>query len=762
MIYAWTGRDPDVSLADIPFYGSYLGLGAAVLLITVRHRLDAARVDVDAAIDALTVVVVSVLVFWSTSVHQIVEDNTVSVLNRLVVGGYPLLDAVLLALVLRALSVRHLRRALGVPFAVGVSCWLLSDLGYLLLPFSGSLAAVLDSGWMVGGVLLATWTWRRIEPSEKVAPARIEARAPLGKLGIAVVPLTVPPLLLLGGVLTGRHVHVTGAVVAMLVLVAIAFVRTARMLQSESEMRRELALARDHALAASRAKSAFLATMSHEIRTPMNGVIGLNELLLTTPLDERQRQYAEGVQAAGHGLLGVINEILDFSKIESGHLVLEEIDFDLVDLVESVAEIIGEPAQAKELELLAYCSPEVPTGLRGDPARIRQVLLNLAGNAVKFTATGEVVVRVTLDAQLGDRLEVRFEVSDTGIGLANGDRDRLFEPFSQADSSTTRRYGGTGLGLSISHQLVAAMGGELGVDSTPGAGSTFWFTLPLSTSRQPMVTASRPPSALGGLRVLVVDDNATNRTILHDQLHHWGMSVDVVGRAEAGLELMHQAARTGRPYDLGVLDLCMPEVDGLELARRVAAEPDLTGTSIVLMTSGPAVTEAEARTASIAAALTKPVLMSRLRAALEGVVADRAPAEPVAAPDVGTDGSRGLVLVVDDSEVNQLVAVGMLTHLGFGTEVAEDGHQAVDAVRRHSFDAILMDVQMPVMDGYRATQEIRRVEDGGRRTPIIAMTATVTDGERERCLASGMDDYLAKPIQKSAVLAMLERWVPAT
>jgi two-component system sensor histidine kinase/response regulator len=378
---------------------------------------------------------------------------------------------------------------------------------------------------------------------------------------------------------------------------------------------------------------------------------------------------------------------------------------------------------------------------------------------VKFTAAGEVVVRVTLEARVGARLVVRFEVSDTGIGLAEGDRERLFEPFSQADSSTTRRYGGTGLGLSISRQLVDAMGGVLGVDSSPGAGSTFWFTLPLGASSQPTVPTPRPPSELGGLRVLVVDDNATNRTILHDQLHHWGMTVDVVDAADPALELLLEAARGGRPYDLGVLDLCMPDVDGLDLAIRIAAEPELAGTGVVLMTSGPAISEAQAREASIIAALTKPVLMSRLRSALERVVTDRAPAEPVEVPDVATNGSRGLVLVVDDSEVNQLVAVGMLSHLGYGFEVAEDGYQAVDAMRRRTFDAVLMDVQMPVMDGYRATREIRDLEDGGRRTPIIAMTATATDGERERCLAAGMDDYLAKPIQKKSILTMLERWV---
>ena len=761
LAYSWAGLEPDASPADIAYYGSYVFLGAAMLAIVLTQRHDTRRINIDAAVDALTVVVVSVLLLWSVAVRDIITDTSVPVSTRLVLAGYPVLDAVLLALVLRVLSVRRHREALGVRFAVGVGCWLASDLGYLLPWESSAFSAALDVGWMVGGILMATSTWRRPGRSLPVERARA-VRAPIGQLGLAVLPLLVPPALLLTADLRGREIHATEGVVAWLVLVAITVLRIWRLLVAETQMRDDLAVARDDALAASRAKSHFLATMSHEIRTPMNGVIGLNELLLTTDLDERQRQYAEGVRTAGQGLLGVINEILDFSKIESGHLELEEIDFDLVDLVESVAEIVGEPAQAKGLELLAYCSPEVPSRLRGDPSRIRQVLLNLAGNAVKFTATGEVVLRVALDERMDGRVVVRFEVSDTGIGLEQQDLERLFEPFSQADSSTTRRYGGTGLGLSISRQLVDAMSGRLGVNSSAGAGSTFWFTLPLEVSRQVAVTAPRPPSSLTGLSVLVVDDNATNRTILHDQLRHWGMSVNVVDGAEPALELLREAARTRRPYDLGLLDLCMPDVDGLELARRIAAEPALAGTTLVMMTSGPTVTEAEARVASIAAALTKPVLMSRMRLTLERVVADRAPVEPAATPDPTGTESRGVVLVVDDSEVNQLVAVGLLSHLGYAAEVVEDGRQAVEVVNHRPFDAILMDVQMPVMDGYQATQEIRRRENGGRRTPIIAMTAAVGDGERERCLAAGMDDYLAKPIQKNAVLAILQRWVRAT
>jgi signal transduction histidine kinase/CheY-like chemotaxis protein len=758
-LYTWAGAEPDVSLADISYYASYVALGAAVLIITVRHRQDHTRVDLNAAIDVLTVVVVSVLVFWTTSIHSLAEDRSVSPLTRAVLAGYPIMDAILLALVIRALADPHRRQALGLTSAIGVGCWLASDLGYLLFEISDTLLPWMDAGWMIGTALLAGAAWRPPPPPGTGADL-VDARTPLGQLGIAIVPLAVPPLL----AATQHSVHddpkVMGTVLAMLVLIAVAFVRTARLLRSERLVRQELAAARDAALEASRAKSTFLATMCHEIRPPMNGVIGLNDLLLTTELEPLQRQYAEGVRGAGHALLDVINQILDFSKIESGRLDLEQVDFDLVSLVETVAEIVSEPARAKDLELLAYCSPDLPHALRGDPARIRQVLLNLAGNAVKFTPAGEVVVRVWLAERDEDRLMVRFEVSDTGIGVAKGDLDHIFEMFSQADSSTTRRYGGTGLGLAISRQLVLAMGGEIGVESEPGAGSTFWFTVPLAPALDPGVgTAPRSTSTLAGLRMLVVDDNATNRTILHDQLEHWGVSVDVVDGALAGLGRLRAAVADGAPYDLAVLDLCMPDLDGLELARRISATPEIAGTRLVLMTSGPEISLAEAAAADVATALTKPVLMSRLRTTLEQVLAVE-PVRTSAAVSTadGPDG-RQRVLVVDDNEVNQLVAAGILRHLGYATEIVDDGLQAIEAALATPFEAVLMDVQMPTMDGYAATGEIRRREGESRHTPIIAMTATASDEERARCLAAGMDDYLAKPMRLEEVAEKLSTWV---
>ena len=539
----------------------------------------------------------------------------------------------------------------------------------------------------------------------------------------------------------------------------------ARALAEASAQARALA---QKAEEASRAKSEFLATMSHEIRTPMNGILGMTELLLDAGLGERQRRFAEAVYQSGVHLLHIINDILDFSKIEAGKLELERIHFDLREMVEDLGSMFAQQAEAKGIELVCFVPHDLPVALRGDLVRLRQILANLVSNAVKFTEAGEIVLCTQLLEQDGARVRLRFEVRDTGVGIAPPAQARIFEAFTQADSSTTRRFGGTGLGLAISKRLVEMMGGQLGLTSAPSHGSTFWFEIGLMKQDG----CSRPLArefALQGLRVLAVDDNATNCEILAHQLQGWGMkAISCEGGREA-LALLREAHARQEPFDLAILDLHMPQMDGPELARTIKADPALAATHLLMLSSVMnALDPAKRHAAGVACSLTKPLRQSDLFNAVATAVGIRIAAR--AAPAASTAGAlpkrvlSGRVLLAEDNPVNQQIAVAMLEHLGLVARVADDGQQAVEALARESFDAVLMDCQMPRLDGFAATAAIRRREQAAgarRRLAIIALTANAIEGDRERCLAAGMDDYLSKPFTREQLAQVLGRWLEA-